>query len=111
MPHIINCMEAAKDFKTDLYMSSWDMRRAFDSLGMEFVVASLMRLHVPKCIAVYLTSLDAGGRVYVRSPHNVELAKKGKLEEEGDGFETGKRVGQGDVPSPLLWVAAFDTHF
>jgi hypothetical protein len=25
MPHIINCMEAAKDFKTDLYMSSWDM--------------------------------------------------------------------------------------
>ena len=44
MPHIINCMEAAKDFKTDLYMSSWDMKRAFDSLGREFVISSLERL-------------------------------------------------------------------
>ena len=26
-----------------------------------------------------------------------------------DGFVTGKGVGQGDIPSPLLWVAAFDT--
>ena len=109
MPHIINCMEAAKDFKTDMYMSSWDMKRAFDSLGREFVISCLERLHIPKGIAEYLTGLDSGGKVYVRSPENVELMKNGKLEAEGEGFETGKGVGQGDVPSPLLWVAAFDT--
>ena len=109
MPHIINCMETAKDFRTDLYMSSWDMKRAFDSLGREFVIASLVRLHIPVGIAEYLTGLDSGGKVYIRSPENVELMKRSALVEEGEGFETGKGVGQGDVPSPLLWVAAFDT--
>ncbi len=28
---------------------------------------------------------------------------------DADGFKTLKGVGQGDIPSPLLWAAAFDT--
>ncbi len=39
---------------------------------------------------------------------NVELLKNGKLKSEGKGFKRGKGVGQGDVPSPMLWVAVFD---
>ena len=51
-------METAKDFSTDLYLSSWDIRRAFDSLGMEFVVWSMERMHVPKEVAEYIVNID-----------------------------------------------------
>jgi hypothetical protein len=59
-------------------------------------------------VAEYLVNIDKCGKVYIRSPHNVELMKKGKLKSEGIGFTRGKGVGQGDVPSPMLWVAVFD---
>ena len=36
------------------------------------------------------------------------LNAEGKLK-EGRGFTRDKGVGQGDVPSPMLWVAAFDS--
>ena len=29
--------------------------------------------------------------------------------QEEDGFKTLKGVGQGDIPSPILWAAAFET--
>ena len=37
-----------------------------------------------------------------------EINSRGRLKEEGIGFERGKGIGQGDVSSPLLWVAVFD---
>jgi len=46
--------------------------------------------------------------VYVRTPTNIKLNQEGKLK-KGRGFKRDKGVGQGDVPSPMLWVAAFDT--
>jgi len=108
IPIVLNCMEAAKDFATDLYMSSWDIKRAFDSLGPEYVIRALQRLHIPRDIAEYLVKMDDAGEVYVRTPMNIKLNMEGKLH-EGRGFKRGKGVGQGDVPSPMLWVAAFDS--
>ena len=108
IPIIINCMEAAKDFATDLYISSWDIKRAFDSLGPEYVIRSLQRLHIPRDIAEYLVNMDDTGQVYVRTPLNAKLRNEGRLN-EGRGFKRGKGVGQGDVPSPMLWVEAFDS--
>jgi hypothetical protein len=108
IPILINCMETAKDFATDIYISSWDIQRAFDSLGPEFVIRALQRMHIPREIAEYLGKLDDGGRVFVRTPTNIKLNLEGKLK-EGRGFKRDKGVGQGDVPSPMLWVAAFDT--
>jgi hypothetical protein len=48
IPQLTNCLEAAKDFKTSIYISSWDMKRAFDSLGKLFIIRSLTRLHIPE---------------------------------------------------------------
>ena len=58
-----------------------------------------------------MTSLDEGGDVFVRCPKNIKIAERGlkALDEEGDKFQTRKGTGQGDIPSPLLWVAALDT--
>ena len=87
------------------------MRRAFDSLGKKFIIRCLMRLHIPLSLATFLTSLDDGGNVFVRSPKNIKIAERGldALDREGDKFQTKKGTGQGDIPSPLLWVAALDT--
>ena len=61
------------DFATDLYISSWDIKRAFDSLGPEYVIRSLQRLHIPRDIAEYLVNMDNTGQVYVRTPLNAKI--------------------------------------
>ncbi len=63
IPILINCMEAARDFKTDMYLSSWDIKRAFDSVGPEFMIQALRRLHVPEEIANNLVGIDKTGSV------------------------------------------------
>ena len=111
IPQLSNCLEAARDYKTDIFISSWDMKRAFDSLERRFIIRSLTRLHIPLSLASFMTSLDEGGDVFVRSPKNIKIAERGlkALDQEGDKFQTRKGTGQGDIPSPLLWVAALDT--
>ncbi len=73
---------------------------------------ALLRLHVPTRLANYITGIDRTGRVSVRTPHNYDRHYiRGGDEDlkDSDGFKTLKGVGQGDIPSPLLWAAAFDT--
>ena len=86
IPILVNCMETAKDFATDIYISSWDIKRAFDSLGPEYVIRALQRMHIPREIAEYLVKLDDGGKVYVRTPTNIKLNQEGKLK-KGRGFK------------------------
>ncbi len=58
-----------------------------------------------------MSSLDEGGDVFVKCPLNMKIAEEGlaALDEKGFKFQTGRGGGQGDIPSPLLWVAALDT--
>ena len=65
---------------------------------------AMLRMHVPRGLVNYITSQDGYGRVYVRTPGNYEKHTKGAetLLSQEDGFITGKGVGQGDIPSPLL---------
>ena len=45
----------------------------------------------------------------VRTPWLLEKLRSSDKElEDNEYFMTEKGVGQGDIPSPLLWVAAFD---
>ena len=85
--------------------------KSFRLSGKKFIIRCLMRLHIPLSLATFLTSLDDGGNVFVRSPKNIKIAERGleALDREGDKFQTKKGTGQGDIPSPLLWVAALDT--
>ena len=110
IPQIINAMETAKESSTDLYLSSWDMSKAFDNLSVEMAELSLCRLHVPRSTAKYLVSLDSGGRVMVRTPWLLEkLRSEDPQLDRANYFATEKGIGQGDIHSPHLWVAAFDT--
>jgi len=33
IPQLINAMESAKEYNTDIFISSWDMSKAFDNLS------------------------------------------------------------------------------
>ena len=102
-------MEAAREFCTDLYMSSWDMSKAFDNLSREMLLVCLLRLHIPREIAEYIISLDIGDNVIVRTPWLLEkLRSSNPTLSSSECFSTEKGVGQGDISSPLLWIAAFD---
>jgi hypothetical protein len=68
VPQLINAMETAKEYCTDLYISSWDMSKAFDNLSREMILLCLRRLHIPLDIAEYFISLDVDGKVIVRAP-------------------------------------------
>ena len=81
IPHLISLMETARHTGAPLYISSWDITRAFDSLGREMVMMALLRLHVPNRLADYMTGIDRTGRVYVRTPQNYEDHDKGGLYE------------------------------
>ncbi len=111
MPQLLNCLEGARDFTTSLFISSWDMRRAFDSVGRRFLLWCLVRLKVPRDLAAYMISMDDEGEMFVKCPHNMEIAERGiaALDKEGIRLKTMKGVGQGDTPSPLFWVAVLDT--
>ncbi len=70
--HIISLFETARQNHAPLFISSWDITRAFDSLGRETVVMALLRLHVPRPMVEYITGIDRTGRVFVRTPSNYD---------------------------------------
>jgi len=72
IPHLISLFETARQSYASLYISSWDITRAFDSLGRETVMMALLRLHVPSRLANYITGIDRTGRVFVRTPLNYD---------------------------------------
>ena len=47
------------EMKSDMFVTSWDMKRAFDSLGREFTEYSLWRMGVPEDVATYMCRMDA----------------------------------------------------
>jgi hypothetical protein len=102
IPHLISLFETARHAGTSLCISSWDITRAFDSLGRETVIMALLRLHVPRGLAEYITGIDRTGSVFVMTPGNFEKHISGKGLKSEDGFKTLKGVGQGDIPSPIL---------
>jgi hypothetical protein len=111
LPQLLNCLEGARDFKTSLFVSSFDMSKAFDSADRNFVIACLVRMHVPEGLAEQMIGLDENEKIFVKCPRNLEIAERGveALDQEGYKFKAMKGVGQGDKPSPLYWVAVMDT--
>ena len=93
-----------------LYLSSWDVRKAFDSLSKNALQFSWTRLGVPSHIADLLVSLDEKGHTIVRSPYAQREWSKRKYQgfSDRDYFSAIRGAGQGDVSSPFNWDAAFD---
>jgi hypothetical protein len=91
-------------------MTSWDFKRAFDSVPKSLLVHAWVRVGVPDKAAEYMVEIDEGAHTVVRSP--AALARCGDSHDVGAlndmAFEAGCGTSQGDVQSPLSWVAVFD---
>ena len=85
-----------------MFVSSFDMKGAFDSIDRNLLIACLVRLWVPEELAEQMINLDDNERIFVKCPRNMEIAERGveALDAEGYRFKTMKGVGQGDKPSP-----------
>jgi hypothetical protein len=100
----LNAAETAKERATPLYITSWDIRRAFDSVAKPIVALALRRLGVPEDLITYLMAVDDGMTV-VRTPWALHCVEEGQ---DLLGFKGDRGIGQGDVISPLIWTAFFD---
>ena len=65
---LINIIEDAEDSGTPIFLSSWDIKNAFDSPSYNALALSWHRLGVPWEMAQYLVSLDKDDSTVVRSP-------------------------------------------
>jgi hypothetical protein len=108
---VLNALETAKEYKSPFFMSSWDMKRAFDSVPKQLLIWSWVRLGVPPVLAEYLVEMDLSGHTLIRTPMAYRvLHERGRseIQKRGLQFEADKGTGQGDIPSPLNWDAFFD---
>ena len=108
---MINTTETAKDFGSELYVGSWDWRRAFDSVPKQLLIWGWIRQGVPPELAEYLVEQDTNGHTVVRSPfatHTLATGGRQSLLDEGLTFTAERGAGQGDVASPANWNAVYD---
>ena len=101
---LVNAMEEAEEEATTILLSSWDIKRAFDSISREFIQLSLERLGVPLDIATVIAFMDEGDKVTVATPWHLANQDSGAA----SSFSTHQGTGQGDIVSPTLWTAFFD---
>jgi hypothetical protein len=64
-----NIFEEARESCTNLFLSSWDVVKAFDRLQKKVQIMSWVRLGIPVDIATYLVSMDDEGVTMVRTPY------------------------------------------
>ena len=57
-------METAKEMQCDLYMSSWDIKRAFDRVPKQLLIFAWVRLGVPPDVAECLVNIDRWGKTF-----------------------------------------------
>jgi hypothetical protein len=111
-----NVVEEARESCTDVYLSSWDIKRAFDRIPKHIIIFSWMRLGVPQEIAEYLVAMDMDGLTMIRTPMARKvwdrLGAKGFTTGETStlmaAFSAGTGTGQGNIDSPLTWTAFMD---
>jgi hypothetical protein len=104
---LVDALETAKELRTTIYVSSWDIRKAFDSVSRPLMQWALKRLGIPEQLIRMFTILDEGGGTIVRTPFAFQEMKNGRMKGEL-GFIQQRGIPQGDVASPMIWVAVFD---
>ena len=98
---LINLTESAREHNHPLFFSSWDLRKAFDSVPRPVIQLALCRLGVPMHLANYLAYIDVGDLIQPCSPHAAS-------NHDAPCFTTLRGTGQGDKGSPSIWVAVMD---
>ena len=107
---VINVLEEAKANRSPVYGSSWDMKKAFDSISKPIIRLAWLRVGVPADVVEWLMALDADSSTVVRSAFATQLwdeGGRGNIDPRHT-FNPELGIGQGDVSSPLTWVVVFD---
>jgi exonuclease III len=114
---VLNAQEEAEESGTELHGSSWDIRRAFDSVPKAVLVMSWERLGVPSDVANYIIDLDRHCLSIPLTPHAQHIRQTVGLQAfstndtttaTAQGFLGVTGTAQGDTPSPSNWTASFD---
>eukprot|EP01042_Synura_sphagnicola_P036576 gene36576-biopygen10334 len=106
---VVNTLETAFAEQRSLYGSSWDICKALDSVGERLIRLAWRRLGVTEPLANWLILLDLHNHTIVRTGHSFSCwLKDGLTGLAGLDFDAEMGCGQGDVSSPLTWVAVFD---
>ena len=111
-----NILEEARESCTDVYLSSWDVVKAFDRLQKNIQIMCWHRLGIPMELAVYLVTMDDAGVAIVRTPYAERVWEREGVEgfsaTEGStkaaSFAPTVGTGQGNIDSPLVWTAFMD---
>ena len=115
---VINAVQNILADSTELLCSSYDIQQCFDSVNRPLVIASYMRLGVPKHIARSLVLLDIDGATIIRTSHSIKSLARGRqhlstLVEKSD-HQTAKifiardGIGQGDKTAAPSFTAISD---
>jgi hypothetical protein len=116
---LLSALESALSHEQGIDLMTWDIRKAFDSVGQNLQYLSWRRIGVPRHIAAWLVLLDVGGSFTVRSPYALNQLLRSPTAQlatpaEGSqllrelGFTAQQGLTQGDVKSTLGWNAVFD---
>jgi hypothetical protein len=114
---VLNHLEGAN--KDDpLFITFWDIRRAFDSIPKWIQRLAWARLGISEVDLEWFLGLDSEGHITVRTPFQQKRMKESNgqqvlsgdkmLQTHATSFHPDRGIGQGDTPSTLIFIAVFD---
>jgi hypothetical protein len=114
---VLNRLEDAR-LDEPLFITFWDIRRAFDSIPKWIQRLAWARLGIEEKDLEWFLGLDTVGHITVRTPHQQKsmrpsnghqvLAGGRMLLDHPTSFHPDRGIGQGDTPSTLIFIAVFD---
>ena len=120
---LIHAMSEARESCSEIFLSSWDLKRAFDSVAKPVQVLSWYRLGLHPDDAHYLSNMDLHSRTIIRTPlaqdawtshkykgftHHITKQPHARFPRTPGSLNPDRGVGQGDVHSPHTWRGLFD---
>jgi hypothetical protein len=115
---LITALEETAENSSSIFGSSWDFKKAFDSVIADIKRMALRRARFPQKDVDFLQLLDDDAPTIVRTPFALSIWKKSKyagflhyyraFRTHGSFFFPRAGVGQGDVPSPHIWNLVMD---
>ena len=112
---LLRVLEEAQEQEFHIDLTSWDQKKAFDSIGKNLQYIGWRRIGVPREIAKWLASLDLNGVYLVKSnysshelaTHTDSISSKMAICRRL-GLQASRGATQGDVISPTAWNITFD---
>ena len=95
---LLNVLETAREMKSDVFLSSWDITKAFDRVPIQTQVWAYIRLGVSIEVAEYMVAFDVDCVAVVRTPLACQAWQTGGYEGlRRHGYSPGVGMAQGNV--------------